>query len=90
MHDPQQNAQLEKEDHLLAAHLPQPCLLGELYKQTYSVEQAVRGTKMLEEISRRFLQLGQCLPGHLSRRIDLLVKLARGSRTAISREDVLG
>ena len=65
--DPQQNAQLEKKYHLLAslvaqpglaAHFPQPCLLGELYKQTYSVERAVRGTTMLEEIPRRFWQLG--------------------------------
>ena len=91
MRDPQQNAQLEKEYHLLAslvaqpglaAHLPQPCLLGELYKQTYSVERAVRGTKMLEEIPRRFWQLGQCFPRHLSRTTDLLVKLARGTRKA--------
>ena len=44
---------------------------------------------MLEEIPRRFWQLGQCFPRHLSRRTDLLVKLARGTRTAISIEEFL-
>ena len=96
--DPQQNAQLEKEYHLLAslvakpglaAHLPQPCLLGELDKQKYSVERAVRGTKMLQGIPRCFWHVGQFFPRYLSRTTDLLVKLARGTRTAISTQEFL-